>query len=737
MIVLVLTKEDLLDCIKDLDDSDLIYHDTETTGLYPFHKVGDPKSGGARIAGHAFLAKKTGNKYYVPIRHETIIETKLTYSIPPQTPFEIFTNLFSRIEKDVRDALESAFIAMEPHVTGYSTTKKERAKRQTVKIRLHFECYLDEYDYVLCEKISSIVNRHALSITNDILYLRHCSTDIYEGCKHEEGSNMKNLDPRMVSEMLQVIFNKENRTIKGFNYKFDLSVLRFDGIVPTAYVEDVMVNCHLNQENEENYKLKTLSVKYVDPTANDQEEFVKSYMKRWKLKRYSQIPITILGEYAEKDVELTMLLDEKVMESIMQQNFTNVYVKDYTKNLIYKESKFLRLLDKMWYMGIAIDPKKCEESIREAQKRCEELSEMAAEIVGYEINLNSPVQIKKALQLESTDREHLMTCSHPLASIVLEFRAWQKVSGTYYEVFLRDRDENNRLHPDLFQIGTVTGRLSCLSPNFQALPRLKDNDDPFAHIYKVRDVVVPPGPDYALVFSDLSQAEMRVAAHYAREYAMIEIIKAGGDLHSQTAMAMFGEKCIDPNTGKPTEEYRNFAKRLNFGIIYGMGAKSLAATLKCSIEKAQELLDQYHERFPGFKKLYAQAEMRALGRGWIKMWTGRRRRFRGDKVEIWECRKAMNNLIQGSVSEMMKHAMLRIDELLTKETNNRSYIFNQVHDDLHMAIHKDDWHLIPKIRDIMQDHPWCIVPIVTDTSYSLTSWGEKKKWVEGENPWAA
>lgn len=737
--MLVLTKPQLEHCLSDLKSARKIYHDTETTGLFAFNKIGNPKDpGGARIAGHAFLASDSKRKYYIPIRHETIIESNLTYSIPPSTAFSVFEDLFANIEREVAQVLGPSYIAMDKHVTGYSETKKAQAKRQTVKIRLHVECYIDDYDYVLCERVKNVVDKLAPKPESvDGLELRSCTTEIYAGCYTEDTHKIKNWNPAYISEELIPIFDDMEKIIKGFNYKFDLSVLRFDGIVPKAHVEDVMVNCHLNQENEYNFQLKNLGVKYVDPNAKDQQEFVKEYMKKWKLKRYSQVPANILGEYAERDVDLTGRLDEKAMESIAQQGFTDLESKDFTKNLVRKEAKFLRLLDKMWYVGIAIDPKKCEQSIKEADKRCEEIAEMAAEIVGFPINLNSPPQLMKVLGLESTDKEHLSNCDHPLAALTLEYRAWQKVKSSYYERFLADRDENNRLHPDLYQIGTVTGRLSCRDPNFQALPRLKDDDDPFAHIYKVRDVVVPPGPDYALVFSDLSQAEMRVAAHYAKEYAMIEIIKAGGDLHTQTALAMFGDKCIDPHTGKVSKEYRNFAKRLNFGIIYGMGAKALAEQLKCTIEKAKELLNQYHERFPGFKRLYTDAEMKALTRGYIKMWTGRRRRFRGDTVEIWECRKAMNNLIQGSVSEMMKHSMLRIDELLEKETGGRSYIFNQVHDDLQMAIHKDDWHLIPQIRDMMQDHPWCIVPIVTDTEYSLTSWGDKKKWTESENPWAA
>lgn len=734
--MLVLTHEDLSQCVEDLKSSKTIYHDTETTGLFAFRKVGNKKDpGGARVAGHAFMAAESKRKYYIPIRHETIIETNLAYSIPPNTSSLVFTNLFAQIKNAVADKLGSMFITMEDHVTGFSQTKKALAKRQNVKVRLHFECYVDEYDYILRDSIREIINVQAESIVTDDLHLREHSTEIYEGCWNEDTHTIKNLNPKEVNRAIQPLFDDTEKTFKGFNYKFDLSVLRFDDIIPKAHVEDVMVNCHLNQENEYNYQLKNLGIKYVSPHAKDQQDFVKAYMKKYKLKRYSQVPANLLGEYAEEDVDLTSQLDEKSMASLAEQKMTNLDVRDFTQNLVYKESLFLRLLDKMWYRGITIDPDKCRASIKEADERCEELAEIAAHMTGFNINLNSPTQIAKYLQLESADREHLEQCSHPLAPIVLEYRAWQKVKTTYYEVFLMDRDENNRLHPDLFQIGTVTGRLSCRSPNFQALPRFKDDDDPFAHIYKVRNVVVPPGPDYALVFSDLSQAEMRVAAHYAKEYTMIDIIKAGGDLHTQTALVMFGEKCIDPKTGKPSKEYRNFAKRLNFGIIYGMGARALAQNLNCSMEKAQELLAQYHERFPGFKKLYSNAEMKALTRGYIKMWTGRRRRFRGDKVELWECRKAMNNLIQGSVSEMMKHAMIRIDELLMRETNNRSYIFNQVHDDLQMAIHRDDWHLIPKIRDIMQDHPWCLVPIVTDTEFSLTSWGEKHKWTEDSNPW--
>jgi len=735
--MLILTEETLKDCVEDLAASKEIDHDTETTGLFAFKKMNNIKDPGeARIAGHAFLSRKSKRKYYIPIRHETIIETTLVYGLPPRTTKETLHSVIEAIREGVRSSLGSMYIDLSYNITGFSETKKAQSKRQSAKLKIQVEAYIDDYDFVICETVRNVVDKLSGSIVSEELILKESTTEVYEGCWNESTNTIKNLSIALVNNAIRPIFEAEEKTFVGFNYKFDLSVMRFDDIIPKAEVQDVMVLCHLNQENEFNYRLKDLAVKYVDKNAKDQQDYIKEYIKKWKLKRYSQVPANLLGEYAEQDVHLTSELHESVMDEIITQNFTNLTVKDFEKNLVYKESVFLRLLDKIWYNGIPIDPAACRKGIEEADARSEELLKQAKVIVGVDVNLNSPVQLMKILGLTTTAKEALEESSHPLVSTVLEYRAWQKVKTTYYEVFLNDRDEQNRLHPDLFQIGTVTGRLSCRNPNLQALPRAKDDTDPFAHIYRVRNVIVPPGPDYALVFSDLSQAEMRIAAHYAKETAMIDIIKAGGDLHTQTAVVMFGDKCIDPRTGVPTKEYRNFAKRLNFGIIYGMGAKALAGNLGCSIEKAKELLDQYHEKFPGFKKLYASAEMRAIVRGWITMWSGRRRRFKGDKIEMWECRKAMNNLIQGSVSEMMKHAMIKVDKLFREETGDRSYIFNQVHDDLQMAVHKDDWHLVPIIRDIMQDHPWCTVPIITDTEYSLTSWGEKSKWKEGIDPWA-
>nr|MDA3834052.1 DNA polymerase [Spirochaetales bacterium] len=219
-------------------------------------------------------------------------------------------------------------------------------------------------------------------------------------------------------------------------------------------------------------------------------------------------------------------------------------------------------------------------------------------------------------------------------------------------------------------------------------------------IYKVRDVIVAP-EHYALISADYSQAELRLLAHYTQDKFLIDTFKAGDDIHQATADRVGLE--------------RSEAKRINFGIVYGMGVPETALQLNISEQTAREYLDEYHKQIPGIRELYKEVEKRAMRSGYIRMWTGRRKHY-DDLDETW---KAMSNLIQGGVAELMRVAIMKLSHTL-RGYNVRMLL--QVHDDVLFEVPeievKDRFKLI---KDTMEDFDFN-VPIRVEVKAGK-SWG--------------
>jgi len=248
--------------------------------------------------------------------------------------------------------------------------------------------------------------------------------------------------------------------------------------------------------------------------------------------------------------------------------------------------------------------------------------------------------------------------------------------------------------------GTVSGRLSCSKPNLHAVPRKSE-------IYKVKDCIIAR-EGFTLAEIDYSQAEIRVGSHYARENKMLDMIRAGVDIHTATAK----EVGID----------RFIAKTLNFSIIYGIGATALAENLNISEKDARKYLDKYNKQFPGFRKLLYDAQNVAKNRGYITMYSGRRRHFTGFEPPY---HKAISYLVQGSASEMLRSSMCRIWNELDRDVVR---MVLTVHDSILFEIKKGyEDEVIPQILRVMNDQPWCSSPIKSDADVG-ESWGTMKPY---------
>ena len=303
--------------------------------------------------------------------------------------------------------------------------------------------------------------------------------------------------------------------------------------------------------------------------------------------------------------------------------------------------------------------------------------------------------MRKILEQKETDKKALAKSRHPIAHMLVESRSWVKAIGTFYRGFLDNMDDGYRVHPNINLHGTISGRLSCTKPNLMALP--KGNS-----IYRVRDLIIAP-PGYLLMSHDLNQVELRLMAHYTKDPFLVNAYAGKKDIHAETASEL----------GIP----RDAAKRINFGVVYGIGAPSLSDELGIPLSQAREYLRRYHKLIPGVRRLYGTAQHIAERDHKIPMWTGRLRHYRKEDAT----HKALSNLIQGGVAEMMRVIITRLYGMMK---GTRAYQVLQIHDEILFEIPVADaakW--AAAIKTVMEDFNFD-VPMVADGKVGL-SWGAK------------
>lgn len=506
--------------------------------------------------------------------------------------------------------------------------------------------------------------------------------------RHKDGKNI----PIELLYWLSPIFSDPTKMLIGFNVKFDVNFIESENIQVNNVLLDTLSAAHLTNENELSFRLKSLSTKYLgDKSAISEQELMKKLKDRGLKKDGMQylIPEEVF-QYAEDDVILTWKLLQFYVPHLKNQKLHDLFL----ENSIY-----LKSAQEMEKNGLKVDPVKIHKYLEEAQKTVDKLYQKMKSIIGKDFNPSSVPQLREILKQKETDKAALKKSNSPVAKLLLEYRQWLKAINTYYKPFLEMRDANNRIHPNLSLVGTITGRFSCNTPNLQALPK-------GSNIYKVRDTVIA-SKGYTLASFDYNQAELRLLAHYSKDPFLVDVFTNNKDLHGETAKLLG----ID----------RNRAKRINFGIVYGIGATSLSENLECSVEQAQQYLTEYHSKIVSVVKFYRYIDNLAKKQGFIRLWTGRRRHYRKGENET---HKAMSNIIQGGVAEVMRTAICKV---FKATRGSRVKLLLQVHDEILLEIptHQlDEW--VTKIKSLMEDFEFS-VPIKVEVKVGET-WGGTNEW---------
>lgn len=531
--------------------------------------------------------------------------------------------------------------------------------------------------------------------------------------RHADGRNL----PLECLDFFSLYLSDNNRTYGGFNYTFDLHVMEFDGISMASNFEDAMLAMHLFNENEENYKLKDICDRYKIGDGSLQESILedKVFEKCQKLglecsrspkaENNTKSMMYVLKPeevepYACDDVRLTRALLDMLRPALKHYGLYDIW-----KQVNY----YAFIVCKMESRGMHIDKDLIAKYQIEAEDKLKDAQERLNAAAGFELNPNSPKKVCEFLGVKSSAAEVLVDVIDAggeiaeNAKLIQEARGWKSVDSRYYTPYLSLMDKNDDLHCSLHMTGTYTGRLSCSEPNLQAVAKATD-------VFKVKDVFIAR-EGFTMIQADYKQAEMRLVTHYTKDKTMRDLIEADADLHTATAEML----------GIP----RNAAKRINFSVIYGIGYKKLAENLRVEQSIAKDYLERYHSLYPGFRKLMNECEEFAKMNGYIEMWTGRLRHFNTPQCDPF---KAMSNLIQGGVAEIVRVAISRLYPAIT---DLRGHMLLQVHDSVMFEIPDENLGIaLPTIKMIMEDFDF--VPAVgVDIEYGK-SWGTFKKW-KGED----
>ncbi len=360
------------------------------------------------------------------------------------------------------------------------------------------------------------------------------------------------------------------------------------------------------------------------------------------------------------------------------------------------------------------------------------------ELAGTEFNINSPKQLGEVLfdqlrltakGLKKTDGGARSTREselqklievHPVIAEILKYRELQKVLSTYVDTIPAQVDEKGRLHTHLNQTGTTTGRMSSNSPNLQNIPASEGLGTEIRRAF-----LVPPG--YVWGSFDYSQIEMRVLAMLAEEDELVRVFKAGEDVHTAVAMRVFKVPASEV-----TKDMRRKAKVINFGIVYGMGVNALKQNLGSSRAEAQEFYNNFFLTFPKIESYFESVKTFAAKKGYTETLFGRRRYFPGMKspipyIKAMNERMAINAPLQGTAADIVKLAMIKVDEKLrAAKLHNNVHFLLQVHDELIFEIRDEvKAEAIPLIKEAMETAITASVPIVANAALG-PNWAETK-----------
>ena len=523
------------------------------------------------------------------------------------------------------------------------------------------------------------------------------STKIGKACYIPIGHKFKGcLKKETVIKKLKPLL--EDKSVKkiGQNIKFDFIILFKQGIKMNS-MEDTMLMSYVLDAGKNRHNMDTLSEIHLQHKTISFKEIVGTGKKEIN---FSEVVLDKAMEYAAEDADITYRLYKIFSKSLKLEKLTNIYE-------IF-EKPLIEILAFMEIEGIKIDNKFLNILSEKFKKKINKLEKEVFKISKKQFNIASPKQLGeiiykdlKIATLKKTRKgsfatnasvlEDLAFKGHQFPKLILDWRQASKLKNTYSDA-LPDHinPKTKRIHTSFLLAATTTGRLASSDPNLQNIP-IKSEDGK-----EIRKAFVAK-KDFTLISADYNQIEMRILADLADVKELKKAFKNNEDIHSLTASQVF-----DVDIKKVDKDMRRKAKAINFGIIYGISQYGLAKQINVSNYEADNFLNAYFARFPEIK-IYMDNTIKFCRKsGYVNNIFGRRSHFNGinDKnfnVRNFQERAAINAPIQGSASEIMRLAMIRLNKTFESLKNNRSKMLLQIHDELIFEVPEKEVKIITKI----------------------------------------
>ncbi|MCC6208162.1 MAG: DNA polymerase I [Gammaproteobacteria bacterium] len=480
---------------------------------------------------------------------------------------------------------------------------------------------------------------------------------------------------------LKPLLEDPHRPKVGQNLKYDLAVLERHGIHCAGLRYDTMLESYVLNSTLARHDMDSLALTYLDYKTLLYEEVTG---KGAAQRPFSSVDLELATRYAAEDADITLRLHEALWPRLtetgrLQEVFDTI------------EMPLVPILARMERHGVLIDSAMLQRQSEVLGTRMRELEEQIHALAGCEFNLGSPKQIQEILfdklglpviertpkgqpsTAESTLQE--LAADYPLPGLILEHRALSKLKSTYTDRLPEQiSPRTGRLHTSYHQAVAATGRLSSSNPNLQNIPIRTE----FGR--RIRQAFIAP-PGHRLLAADYSQIELRILAHLSEDTGLLAAFTRGMDIHRATAGEIFG---IDPRD--ITTDQRRSAKAINFGLIYGMSSFGLARQLGIERNAAQQYMDLYFARYPAVKRLMDDTRRSAGELGYVETLFGRRLylpeiRSRNRQRREYAERAAINAPMQGTAADIIKRAMLKVDDWL-QGGGGAIRMIMQVHDEL-------------------------------------------------------
>jgi len=622
----------------------------------------------------------------------------------------------------------------ETKTSGSNESVQTKKTKKNINTK-NYECILDEKN--LDKWIKILEEKAVFAVDTETSSLNPLETKLVgvsfsyapnKACYIPLAHKEKGLKKEVVLKKIKPLLEDPSIKKVGQNLKFDFIVLKQNGIEINS-IEDTMLISYTLDAGTNRHNMDTLSEIHLNYKTISFKELVGTGKKKLN---FSDIELSKATEYAAEDADITLRLYENLKERLDEEKLNKIYE--------YFEKPMVKLLSKLEFNGIKVDSNYLKKLSSQFEKKLNKIEKDIYVLAGRKFNIGSPKQLGeiiynelKIAKLKKTKKGSLATnanvledlafTGHKFPNLVLEWRQISKLKNTYTDALQEHiSPKTKRVHTSFLLAATNTGRLASSNPNLQNIP-IKSEEG-----REIRKAFVAEKGNI-LVSADYNQIEMRILADMADVKELKKAFANKEDIHSLTASQVFNVPIKKVN-----EDLRRKAKAINFGIIYGITQYGLAKQISVSNHEALDFINAYFKKFPEIKDYMHSTIKSCRTTGYVNNIFGRRIHLRGinDKnfsVRSFQERAAINAPIQGSAADVIRLAMIKLDQIVEIDKKFKAKMLLQIHDELIFECSKNDKAYVEKIiRDAMtsvssSDYHMFSIPLNVSINSGL-NWGE-------------